>query len=427
MGEKTTRSTSCIPILIHRNGRQMNIKDHISRLPSFGALPKLKSVWACVCAAIILAVCVMASVLLTDWPTTFWNWLPDGWNWLTRGESGSATIRNIGLLVAAPIALAVAVWRSKVAERQAATSDRGLLNERYQKAAEMLGSPVLPVRLGGIYALQSLAQEYPKEYHIHVMRLLCAFVRSPVFDDTLVPTESQKELRIELREDVNIAMDVIGKRSMSNIEIERALEFRLDLRGADLRGIMLHMADLSQASFDDAQLPNARIWSTNMSDTTFYFANLSGVEINDSRMVGAQLAMNIDMSGAKIINSDLRRTRIDHADLSDAHIQYSDFSGGAIFNFSILNNAHITNVNLSEAQILWSEMYGVNLNNSNLSGTDFYGAEPNLKLVPVAGLTQSQLDQARADPNNPPKVDKVLDSSTGKPLIWRGKPLKDDD
>ena len=82
------------------------------------------------------------------------------WGWLGAGESGSTTIRNLGLIVAAIIGLPLVIWRSVVAERQAdaaqrqsETAQRGLLNERYQKGSEMLGSEVLTVRFGGIYAL----------------------------------------------------------------------------------------------------------------------------------------------------------------------------------------------------------------------------------------------------------------------------------
>ena len=91
-------------------------------------------------------------------------------------ESLSTTIRNLGLVEGGIIAIVLAVWRSIVAQRQADaalqqaetglrqadTSEQGLLNDRYQKGAEMLGNYVLSVRLGGIYALQSLAEEHPE-------------------------------------------------------------------------------------------------------------------------------------------------------------------------------------------------------------------------------------------------------------------------
>ena len=94
-------------------------------------------------------------------------------------ESLSATVRNVGVVIGGVIAILFAVWRSIVAARQATTAQLGLLNERYQKGAEMLGSKVLAVRLGGIYALARLARDHSGDYHTQIMSLLCAFVRNP--------------------------------------------------------------------------------------------------------------------------------------------------------------------------------------------------------------------------------------------------------
>ena len=114
------------------------------------------------------------------------------WDWIANGESGSATIRNIGLVIAGSLAFPLAMWRAVVADKQAssaqhqaAIAQQGLLNERYQKAAEMLGNERLFVRLGGVYALQALIEEYPEQYYVSCMRLLCAFVRTPPADKHL--------------------------------------------------------------------------------------------------------------------------------------------------------------------------------------------------------------------------------------------------
>ena len=98
-------------------------------------------------------------------------------------DSVSTTVRNLGLVIGGVIAILLAVWRSIVAEHQADTSHEGLLNERYQKGAEMLGNEVLSVRLGGIYALERLAADYPGQYHVQIMKLLCAFARNPTEDE----------------------------------------------------------------------------------------------------------------------------------------------------------------------------------------------------------------------------------------------------
>ena len=63
---------------------------------------------------------------------------------------------------AAGVGLPLAIWRTKTADRQADTAQQSLLNERYQKGAEMLGNSALAVRMGGIYALQRLAEDHPE-------------------------------------------------------------------------------------------------------------------------------------------------------------------------------------------------------------------------------------------------------------------------
>ena len=117
----------------------------------------------------------------------FWDWLQIG---EAGKESGSTTVRNISFVTAGVVALPFAFWRSWVAHRQADTADQNLLNERYQQGAEMLGSDVLTVRLGGIYALQRLAEEHPEQYQIQIMQMFCAFVRHPTQRDG---TEAQQK------------------------------------------------------------------------------------------------------------------------------------------------------------------------------------------------------------------------------------------
>ena len=65
---------------------------------------------------------------------------------------------------------------------------------------------------------------------------------------------------------------------------------------------------------------------------------------------------------------------------------------------------------------------GAYLTNANLSGAKFSFSGEHLAM----GLAQTQLDEAQADPVNPPHLDGVVDADTGKPLVWRGRPLQDD-
>ena len=202
------------------------------------------------------------------------------WDWLRGDESGSTTIRNLGLVIAAIVALPLAIWRSKVAERQAdtaqrqsRTAQRGLLNERYQKGAEMLGSQVLAVRLGGIYALARLAREHPGDYHIQIMSLLCAFARNP----TPMGKEDPK-----VREDVRAVIRAVVERNEAQIEREEQEDYRLDLSGANLEG-----------AFPQGAIPAD--------------ANLKGADLADANLEGAFL-FRANLEGASLAGANLRRS-----------------------------------------------------------------------------------------------------------------------
>ena len=106
----------------------------------------------------------------------------------------SAAVRNIGLVWGGLLGLGLAAWRSLIAERQAestrlqaSVADResraaraNSLNERYQRAVELLGSDRAYIRIGGIHALRNLARENPQEFVQHAMSLLRAFQETPM-------------------------------------------------------------------------------------------------------------------------------------------------------------------------------------------------------------------------------------------------------
>lgn len=354
-----------------------------------------------------------------SWPGGFWGWLGIAWGWLREtpdgSESGSTTVRNLGLIVAGLVALPLTLWRIWVADRQAkaaqkqvetsqdqvTTSQRSLLNERYQKGAEMLGSEVLSVRLGGIYALQSLAREHPEEYHMQIMRLFCAFVRNPIVEDERgeedpngVQSKTERDARQgkntkpELRLDVQEIMTAIGGRSDAQVSVENGENpaFRLDLRKVILINADLRRANLSNADFTSANLSGARLVMANLSGAWMPIVNLSGAEL-----------MGADLCNTQLIRANLRAAGLNGAKLFGTGFFRTDISG------VVLTSAH--------------------------------------------GLTQEQLDTACADQDNPPKLDSPFDALESdydeseppdqmierlenerykpidEPLVWRGKSL----
>ena len=343
------------------------------------------------------------------------------WCWLSTGESGSTTIRNFGLVVAATVGLPIAIWRSKVAERQAKTAQRGLLNERYQKGSEMLGSGELPVRLGGIYSLERLAREHPGDYHTQIMNLLCAFVRHPTREafeaveminggSSTGTAKSKKgwheesnDRPLRVREDVQEAMWVISRRC--EVRVEEEEQFWLNLTKAELSGARLIGANLAHASLlgtalnnarlDHARLEHAILIDAELYGATMFNANLNKAQLNGAFLNGAKLHA-AKMNGASLSGAELRKAKLKGAQLNDASLAGADMEGAN------LKGVTMENTDLTEAK----------LKDVNLSGAS---------LRNCIGLTQDQLNETLGSSHDPPKHLEVNDANTYEPLVWKGR------
>ena len=381
-------------------------------------LPNSTTFWL-VIGAIVLA----CSIGL---PAAKWGWLRSGASEGQSGvttestgaaessgptESNSTTVRNIGFIVAGVLALVFAVWRgvlaqrqaktaeaqartalrqSRTAQRQADTAQQGLLNERYQRGAEMLGNEVLSVRLGGVYALQTLAEEHPEQYHVHIMRLFCAFARNPTgkADDTVLGYFQDGRPVPGIREDVQAVMDAIGSRTDADIALERDDNYTLGLQNAKLQHV--HLASL----------------------------NLSGVNLAGADLSGAVLE-GTNLSNAFLFDSILSYANLDGAILSNASLGRANLSG------AILLDAILSDANLDGAILPDAFLNGADLADANLTGASFSSDQETGQWSPATGLTQAQLDVACSDPDNPPDLEGVLDAD-GNQLVWQGRPCEEE-
>ena len=337
-------------------------------------------------------VSLVLSIVFREWLVNdFWSWLgnkPAG-----QEESNSATLRNVGLVIAAIVALPLAIWRSVVGSRQAGTSQHSLQNERYQKGAEMLGNNVLSVRLGGIYALRQLSDEHPEQYHVQVMRLFCAFARHPTgapnkesgFVDyetvRIVDADEGPASVRRLRPDVEAVMEAIAARTEAQIVLEREAAYKPNLSYADLRHLWLNNANLSGVILVKANLSGAILYEANFSDAELFEADLSGARLNCA-----------DFSGAT---------------LSDARLPCAEAK------FAIFTEVYFLNVNLTHADLSGADLTGAKFVNATVSGTFFYKDG-----VVAEGLTQRQFQLVRVNPDDPPVLDGLTDSETGHAIDW---------
>ena len=353
-----------------------------------------------VIALVVVILCIVVGVAL-------------GWDWLRRGggaESNGETLRNVILAVGAVVALVLAVWRSCVAERQAGTAQRqaaaaqqqvdmaqqqaagaqqqaaaaqqqadaarrGLTRERFQKGVEMIGSPVLYVRLGGIYALGDLAKRYPRGYHVQVMHVLCAFVRNPPLHDPDAP-----------QPDVQEAVSVIGGRTEYQIQREQASDYRPDLSHTrNLRGLKMGWMNFSACNFEGADLSGAALIGSNL-------------------------------SGARLYEAILRGATLDGADLENANLTRADLTGVKSAVSTNFTNAPLRSADLSYANLQGAEFRHAALDGADLTGTVFIEGGLEAK-----GLTQKQIDSAKPLANDPtiPTVSSLVDPDTEQVIRWK--------
>ena len=123
--------------------------------------------------------------------------------------------------------------------------------------------------------------------------------------------------------------------------------------------------------------------------------------MNHLETIDEAVDLSLDLRGADLSGLDLSGAQLRHANLSGANLSCADLSG---------------------AFLLQADVSDANLRDANVSGIKFSQG----RLSQVRGLTQDQLDDACADPENPPELEGVVDQE-GLPLQWRGKPCIDPD
>ena len=349
------------------------------------------------------------------------------WTWLSAGASqpgpNGETLRTVGLLVGGFLALCFGIWRAWVAERQsdaaqkqveaallqANTAQNGLLNDRYQRGAEMLGNEVLAVRLGGIYALQYLAEEHPNEYHVLIMRLFCAFIRNPTGNEVGPPQTHTVAVDPiyppTIREDVQAAVLAIGLRSQLGRSIEEQAGFTLDLRGSDLGSVNMQNCNFGSADLSEVQMTFANLICTDFSRAWFHKADLYQATLHGADCSGADFS-RARMRRCKARSTDFRRASFHTTNLSEGDLESSNFS-----------EAHFQSANFADASLEDANLTGAFI----VAGQYFDDPQWHIPSASFAPLTQGQLDLARANQANPPTITRgPNDTNPFEQLEWHG-------
>lgn len=167
-------------------------------------------------------------------------------------------------------------------ERVAAATERDAearrITDLYTKAVEQLGSEKAPVRLGGLYALERLAQDHVEQRQT-IVNVLCAYLRMPyTLPDALPADEVDDKLitahreRIQEREVRLTAQRIIAHHLRTGGDPDnQAKTFWVDI-DLDLTGAILIDFDLAHCTIRDAQFNDA----TCVGDAFFGHATFTG-------------------------------------------------------------------------------------------------------------------------------------------------------
>jgi len=185
-----------------------------------------------------------------------------------------------------------------------------LITERFSKAVEQIGNTKEEVVIGGIYSLERIAKDSPKDQWT-IMEVLTSYIRknSPIPSNIqqLEPEERQKALEKlpSVSIPVQAALTVIGRRKVENDQAGDNLAETtnpnkikiLDLSRTNLRGAKLNGADLKGANLDGANLNGAKLWVAYLNGANLNGANLNEAYLNEAYLNEANLNL-ANLNGA---------------------------------------------------------------------------------------------------------------------------------
>ncbi len=131
----------------------------------------------------------------------------------------------------------------------------------------------------------------------------------------------------------------------------------------DLRGCVIHIADLFSAHMVGADLSGAHLSGADLSRAHLSGAHLSGAHLRGAHLSGANLR------GANLTGADLSRAHLSRAHLSQAHLSRADLSEAD------LSEANLSRANLSEADLSGAHLRVADLREAKLDGATLEGAD----------------------------------------------------
>lgn len=418
---------------------------------------------------------------------------------------------GLGALLVALLGAPFLLWSTIIRQTTLDYQREGHITDRISKAVEQLGTertvkvpgedgntversePNIEVRIGGILALERIAQDSTRldegRDHVRVMEILCAYIREnskarppedfpepewqPLDDAATAGERAAREDRRRERfgtlgfldskarnwaetlpgprVDVQLALDVIGRRWADQLRVEAGgadpgfrpndwvfkrpvpslpgipgngpmpetdldafrerLEgwkdalrtyggYRIDLRGANLQGADLSKRCFSGARLNGSHMEGADLRKTQLVGTELTMARMEGAILWEANMAGAIL-WGARMEGASLYRAGIEGGRAEGARMDGTDLRKARMQGallprvhmeGAILGEARMEGAILVEARMEGTVLRGTRMAGADLRDVRLEGAKLWGAQMRgaaLAGAPLKGVTVS--------------------------------------
>jgi uncharacterized protein YjbI with pentapeptide repeats len=230
------------------------------------------------------------------------------------------------------------------------TSREGQITERFTRAVDQLGSEKLEIRLGGIYALERIANESKKDYW-PIMEILTAYIRqnSPNIEIENIDIHGilkQKKLSL----DIQAILTVIKRRKnpfndkeSNSLDLSSSYLGWSSLRKVNLAGVNLQWANLYGSGLQGANFERAIL-----EEVIFEDANLKGTNFQGAKLRSA------DFKKASLIEVVFKEADLVGADFTEADLQEANFEMTFLGGSNFKGAKNLTVEQLSKAKTLYN-------------------------------------------------------------------------
>ena len=251
-----------------------------------------------------------AAVVITAFIVTTWLWAiashaKPGTDQASARLDAVRTGLAAGAGAGAAVGLMLAFRRQHHQEIATVLTDQDAterrITELYTKAVEQLGSDKAPVRLGGLYALERLAQDNPAHRQT-IVNVICAYLRMPFSP----PATAGKQ---ELDAEAAVVAFFRGETSAMLDDTERQVRLTAQHILAD------HLRDDRPKDKPSTDPPSPRFWPDIRLD-----------------LAGATL-IHFNLENGVMADADFRRATF----IGDGHFKHATFTGPARFTGATFN------------------------------------------------------------------------------------------